>query len=249
MLITPSNDRKVRFHNNHYNTYGLLPGRPCDGGTCPSAKAEKGGCLYVEPGRKLPICYVYSCMAQYKAVKGLLVKNTEALVNKTADEIEAILCKEFSRFKAKEMKRSDPKLYYRLHWSGDLFNSNYVKALKGAIKKFPDIQFWTYTRSLNFVKTLKLPNLVLYISADKNNFKAAVKTYKLNQLGNPNLKLSYLSETNDFDEVYEGTFGPKATPIGLSECPVDTRKLDLDGGCSKCMKCVLGRSNIWFKEK
>jgi hypothetical protein len=56
----------------------------------------------------------------------------------------------------------------RIHESGDFFSQDYLDAWIKISKAFPDVMFYTYTKSymLDFNKALKLPNLNIRYSID-----------------------------------------------------------------------------------
>ena len=260
--IKASGDRKVKFWDNQKNTFGLLPGPE---GTCPMATVGPGGCRCVEAGRKNPTCYVYNTMSAYKAVRGVLDENTQLLksAGSAAKQVE-ILSVEFKRFRDTELRRDKPQLFYRLHWSGDIYDNDYALALSQAMKQFPDITFWCYTRSLPFAQFLadNTPNLILYLSLDPVNIQFGLGCY-YEWLAGPhphnNLQICYMSKQKDFNEQYlrayyrrqlAGTLAsytstehveypawPKDPPE-LQSCPVDEGKMKLDGGCANCRRCL-----------
>ena len=266
IALKSSGDRKTKFRENQRNTYGLLPGPE---GTCPMATTGQGGCRCVKPGRKNPTCYVYNIMTAYGAVKGVLAHNTDLLKSLTIKDKTKTLAAEFKRFRDIELKQKEPQLFYRIHWAGDIYDEDYLIALQAAISEFPDITFWCYTRTLPFAEWLaaSTPNLILYYSLDKANLLPGLQAY-FNAKGSlkygGNLQICYMSEKDDFNEMYQRAyeqnelanilvkFTPGYTPAGhaictgvwdkdppkLRSCPVDEGKLNTEFGCSKCRSCV-----------
>ena len=194
-------------------------------------------------------CYVDNIRKIYKAVNGVLEHNTDLLRNATLSTKVQLLKDEFQRFRSTEAKRElrtgqPAQLYYRLHWSGDVFNPEYAEALHQAIAANPAITFWGYTRSWFAVPALShLPNLTLYLSLDPVNMVEGLDVYHANGGDkNPNLQICYMSPENDFQLKL-----PKAQ-IVLRECPVDVGRLPGTGGCSKCTRCISkGNHHVWFK--
>jgi hypothetical protein len=255
-MLKPTSDRKTRFRDAQRNTFGLYPG-PAGDGTCPSATSGEGGCSQIRTGRKLPTCYVFNTINAYPAVGPALLHNTNLL--RTADHTTkvALLTAEFARFHRIESKQDDPKMFYRLHWSGDIFDQPYATALSEAMRAFPDITFWNYTRSFaqGVWMANNTPNLIQYLSLDIVNFEAGMDIY-LHQLRKgalgARLHICYMAKEDDYDERYSAMGElhrdwPLNPPV-LTACPTDAGDLPLAGACSKCRKCLSGR-NIWFKMK
>lgn len=262
--LRPTSDRKVRKYKTQQNCYGLLPGKS---GSCPGATEGPGGCCHIKEGRKHEVCYVAGLMAIYKGVRPILEHNTRILKEADLQQKQQILEAEFQRFYDAEMKRAkrtgEPAwLLYRLHWSGDFFDMDYVEAAVAAMKKFPLIKFWVYTRSEFAVPSLAtVPNLVTYISLDPVNMRKGLDAFytwkKTAQF--ENVQICYLSPgpTNDFADQWALakalTDIPELwddIPPMMATCPVDVGKLPLEGGCATCQKCLGTRRSlppIWFK--
>jgi len=215
-------------------------------------------------------------MSVYKNVHGVLEHNTNLLKNATPQDKIRILSAEFKRFRDIEMKRDNPQLHYRLHWAGDIFDEDYLIALSAAMRDFPDIRFWAYTRSLPYVKWLanNTPNLTLYISLDPVNLYEGLQTYFDWANAKPrynNVNLCYMSPVDNFAEQYAtayyrhqfaqiihqytqttvGAHKDWATPeklFKLRECPADTGKMPVEGSCAKCKGCTKEKPMaVWFK--
>ena len=219
----------------------MLPGL---NGTCPGCTVGKEGCAYVAPGRKLPVCYVNKIMTGFPSVKKLLEHNTEELDTDNQYKITELLDAEFKRFYAAEKRAGyvddDGRCrnHYRIHWAGDIPNLVYARALAAAMEANPNINFWCYTRSFDYLTVFRnVPNLVMYISADPVNLKEAEKAYIENSKVYTDAKLAwcYMSREKPEDQV-------------LVECPVDSGKMALEGACHKCRLCLKGHP-VWFKIK
>jgi hypothetical protein len=210
----------------------------------------------------------------YKGVHDVLAYNT-AIIKEAANTaapvsaMASILDAEFDRFKKDELRHaartnSKTHLNYRLHWSGDVFDVNYARALRAAMSNKPDIEFWTYTRSFFAVRELiKTPNLILYLSLDPVNVLAGLIVYEeLGGPSNPNLQLCYMSREDDFDRTRTRSLnvlnarnkireslgmGLKSTEwldcLKLNACPVDAGKMSLELGCSRCKQCITPGTN------
>ena len=255
--IRATSDRKTRKYKTQCNTFGLLPGN--DGGTCPYSTCKAGGCWHVPEGRKLPDCYVAKLMSAYGGVQPILEHNTKLLMGATEKQMTNLLRAEFRRFLAAEVKRNGSAVFktpplYRMHWSGDVFNAKYARAIAAAVNVYPEINFWMYTRSFKYVPILcNIPNLILYLSLDPVNTTLGLKTFLANKSQTNSLGICYMSKTNNLLEHMK-TLGIEAPPelnkyLKLSTCPVDTGKMELEGGCMRCQQCtrVLNNKSIWFK--
>ena len=235
-LLKPTADSKTWAYPNQRNSLGLSPGPICKGGTCPGCTVGAGGCWDRPGGRKTAVCYVDGLLRARPGVKDALAYNTNLLRSADYERKVYLLLKEFLRF-AKECHKAGVEPKYRLHWSGDVFNEEYAWALREAITDCYFITFWNYTRAFNVVPILLgPPNLRLYLSLDKVNFEAGLPIYQ--KYKSKGLCLSVMSEEK-----------PKL-PAGetCTACPVDVKRLPLEGACHKCRMCLSGK-NIWFKTK
>jgi hypothetical protein len=185
-----------------------------------------------------------------------------------------ILNAEFERFRTAEERHAKrtgdgPHLYYRLHWAGDIFSPEYARAIAIAVKTNSDIKFWIYTRSFFAVPMLvDIPNLIVYLSLDPVNVQQGMLVYATHKdTAAHNLQICYMSGEDNFDETKPRTLeildgrnqvrimlnAPVqeiawASDICLRACPVDAGRLNLEGGCSKCRKCVRDdHQPVWFK--
>lgn len=71
-------------------------------------------------------------------------------------------------------------LIFRIHWAGDFFSEDYARAWAAAVRLFPELTFFAYTRSfrdpVNVVPILAgIDNCVLYLSADEWNAFSALR--------------------------------------------------------------------------
>lgn len=237
--IKPSSDRKVRLYPTQLNSFGTTPGRPEDGGTCPGATLGEGGCAHIKKGRKTPTCYVVGLMRFFKGVKTVLDNNRDVLSDKTQGELREIFTDEFRRFYYTEKSRGNTSiLHYRIHWSGDVPTPEYAYALADAVMEVPEVSFWGYTRSMFTVPIMAgIPNLRWYISVDPDNEAEVMPVYeKWKDQGN--IHLAWMGKENP---CREGDF-----PHRLVACPVDNKKMELEGACHKCKLCLVGK-DVFFK--
>jgi len=231
-LIKPSCDRKVRGYSVQKNTYGLLPGPE---GTCPGATVGAGGCRDIT-GNGRPACYVYKIMRIYSGVRRILEHNTALLKGADMATMADLLGSEFTRFQADTLARNGKgMLRYRLHWAGDLFSMDYARALRTAVDAHPDVFFWTYTRSFDYMgPLLGAPNLRLYVSADMCNLKEAMAAHR--------------AAGGKASMCYMGDSAPALPGLRFTACPVDKGSMQLEGACFKCGMCLKGIP-VFFETK
>jgi len=269
--IKPSGDRKTKFWDGQLNTFGLLPGPD---GTCPNATCGDGGCWQIRAGRKNPTCYVTKIMAAYPGVRGCLEYNTNLLKScKTVKEMATLLTRELNRFVAAEDRRcailkKPRQLYYRIHWSGDMFNDMYAAAWRMAIRRHRNVTFWVYTRSFSSIKYLQSePNVKLSLSLDKINLKKGLVAFdkllehsagKHAHALSPGLTLfSTRSDLADMKAAIARHYSNKPThrKFNVKGCPANTSDR-LEFMCSRCQRCVTDKHYknynidvVWFEYK
>lgn len=235
MVVKPSKDRKTQARPSQKNTYGLLNGRD---GTCPDATLGKGGCMHVAEGKKVATCYVDPLRRAYKNVDAVLAHNTYLFRNSDFEAQRKLLNEEFNRFRRIELRYDEPQLYYRLHWSGDFFDRQYVTAVAAAIKDNPDIHFWGYTRSFqtipDIMEILDIPNLQMYLSLDPQNGEQGLATWEMHRKKNPEStwQVAWMGQAADYNAL------PETSKPRLSTCPELVGALPLQGACLTCQKCL-----------
>src|ERR1041384_4514557 len=139
-------------------------------------------------------------------------------------------------------KHNVPKLF-RWHADGDIFTATYAEAIEAVCLEFPDVHFWIYTRSFEYVGFItSIPNLSVYLSVDKENLNAGL----LCAADNPGVKMAYLGETfNEGKEIFETLTG---VPGG--KCPENAKQIPLitekGGACVTCGLCIFGKADIRF---
>ena len=258
-------DRKTKFYPTHKNTFGLLPGPPEAGGSCPGCTRGEGGCWCDAKG--CPVCYASTCCRIYKGAAKVLENNQQKVLEyNTAGSLIQMLNdfqRENCRYARKKKVDADQFQYFRWHWSGDLFNREYAEAVSLAIRCTPGIRHWIYTRSFDLAELLKdIPNVVVYLSLDPCNWQEGVATYfRTGLFGNQRCKLCFMAKTKDPVNavLQELMYNPAkygnptdvvawAEKTRVSTCPVDDHKLDLEYGCSKCRQCISkGNQLLWFR--
>jgi len=152
-LVTP-NGKQASIAN----TFGLPAGKAY---SCPGATSVCES-----------VCYAGKLEKVFPTVKVNLLHNWELLRNADGETMVRLLNEMIHEFNAECDKRNAPKLF-RIHWDGDFFNDTYTYAWKMIIDKYPDIQFWVYTRvkSAAIIQN-HIPNLSLYYST--SNFTRTV---------------------------------------------------------------------------
>ena len=171
-------------------------------------------------------------------VGAAMQRNFDSLLRaETVDGMEELLSEMIDRYvdQANSKGVRDIDRIFRIHWDGDFFSVDYAKAWARTIQKFPQIQFWAYTRS--FVESVDvvpelvgIENLALYLSVDENNVDAAHKQREKY----PSLQLAYCAE--DYDRAEKLVQGEEP-----SICPENIGKYALmergRGACTRCTWC------------
>lgn len=186
------------------------------------------------------ICYAGTLERLRPNVKALLVRNWQALQGISRSEMFDMLDHMITEFEAECDKRSAPKLF-RIHWDGDFFSTDYMIAWSKVVAAHQDTQFWVYTRvpaSAVYLHKLKLANLGLYFSGDRDNIDVA------KHLATQGINVAFVGSTWAEAEA--------ALP-GATRCPENNRALPLidakGSACARCGLCVYGRKNVLFSVK
>lgn len=238
-VLVLSDNRKVKFRSNHYNTFGLMYGRPKDGGTCPGATRGPGGCLAPKKRKgtgKVLTCYVHNLANIYPAFAKVLEHNTRQLKKRTRAQMRRVLDRTIRAFKYRNRKHTD-KLYFRLSTSGDFFSLAYARAWADVMRLHPEVTFWAYTRSLDMVSVLvSVPNLSLYLSTDPVNYVEASAVFERFKDGHPNLGLTFMGDRCALPADRKWITCPETS--GQVKSTPDK------GACAKCRLCFNWKENI-----
>lgn len=209
------------------NAFGLPAGDSCPGAT---------EWCFSETGGK---CYANKIQKYRPNVDKLVWYNFELLkAAGSAKKMTALLVEMIGSIKWYGTDR-----IFRWFWDGDLFSRSLTTAIRNTCLAFPEIQFYLYTRSFQFVYLLTdTPNLVVYLSVDCYNVGKAKKTKK----NHPWTKLAFSADTWDETEQLATMFQEKAV-----RCPELTGALPLvtdegEGACISCQMCVYGIQNVSF---
>jgi hypothetical protein len=221
-LVTP-NGKQASIAN----TFGLPAGKSY---SCPGATSVCES-----------VCYAGKLEKVFPTVKKNLLHNWSLLKDADGETMVRLLNEMIADFKADCVKREAPMLF-RIHWDGDFFNDTYAYAWKVVIDKYPDIQFWVYTRVKSAALILKdVSNLSLYFSADSENVKTAVDL-KINS----GVRMAYLAKNFAIGQadVKEMIGKPAA------KCPENNKQIPLissaGSACVSCSLCVYSKSDIIF---
>jgi ferredoxin len=188
------------------------------------------------------VCYAGQIEKQYVAVRNLLLGNWNALQGKSTVEMADMLTEMVASFD-RECDRVGAVKKFRLHWDGDFFSHSYTQAWALTMLRFPDIQFWVYTRSFSFVPALRgVENVTVYLSTDSENALAAVECRK----ENPFVHYAVLGKT-----FVEGRLALPIIPKQkVYNCPENDRRIPLisekGSACIRCGVCVVGRGDVVF---
>lgn len=223
--VTPSGKPAIA------NTFGLPAGLEW---SCPGATSV---CTTV--------CYAGRLEKVYKGVRDALVHNYETLIALDRDGMTAALDQMIIDFKADCAKR-DADMLFRIHWDGDFFSSDYVRAWSRVIAQHRDVKFWCYTRVASAVIRLKAdnhPNLGLYFSADDDNAATARNLRALT-----GVRLAWLGKTFAHgQQLHMETVG---APGG--KCPENLGRIPLiseaGSACVRCGLCITGKADIVFSQ-
>lgn len=241
-ILKLTDNSKVKFTRNHYNTFGLMHGLPQNGGTCPGATSGPGGCMSLKKeGGVNATCYVDKLVKVYPSFGKVLKRNTDLLAGKTQAEMEVVLSATVEAF---IQHNKNQNLYFRLATSGDFFSEDYARAWASTINKFPQVRFWVYTRCFWAVPFLMdCRNLAIYLSADNVNYAEASATFDICRPGHNNVGIAYMGNINTLPKTRRWVTCPEIT--GKVKNQVDR------GACSKCRLCftysdTIGVRNIQF---
>ncbi|WPH58337.1 hypothetical protein SEA_SPELLY_274 [Streptomyces phage Spelly] len=235
MGLKRTNDRKTTVRANKAGKQSLIK----NAFSLPSGKA------FSCPGATgvcETICYAGRIEKQYPAFLAVAMHNWELLKDASLDVMIDLLSEMITEFANECEKHNAPKLF-RWHADGDIFSATYAEAIETVCLEFPDVHFWIYTRSFEYVGFItSIPNLSVYLSVDKENLNAGL----LCAADNPGVKMAYLGETfNEGKEIFETLTG---VPGG--KCPENAKQIPLitekGGACVTCGLCIFGKADIRF---
>lgn len=224
--VTPSGAIKIA------NAFGLPSGNAF---SCPGATSVCES-----------ICYAGKLEKIYKGVKNVLLDNWNQLTSEDFHGQVRLLDEMISEFVAECDKRNGTKKF-RIHWDGDFFSIDYAMAWATVIARYPDVEFWVYTRSftptLNVIPILAgIPNLSLYLSVDRVNLPYAKDIRKEYR----NVRWAFLGETSESTKADMLSINSRPGAI----CPENVKRIPLiterGGACISCNLCVAGKADVRF---
>lgn len=119
-------------------------------------------------------CYVHNLEAAAKATHDRYRANSALVRDILAPGADMFLSTSWALALARWVRASTPT--FRWHVSGDLWSNAYASWVASVIEVTPKVDHWIYTRSFRFVSHLGgLPNVSVNLSADQDNYRAAVK--------------------------------------------------------------------------
>lgn len=209
------------------NSFGLPPGETCPGKTefCES-------------------CYAFGSIRS-KGVKEMLNGNYELLKSlETEEDMTVYLIEMLQR--CSDFADSDgvapEDRVFRIHWSGDFYSVEYARAWANAVQKFPDINFWVYTRSfrepVDVIPIIDgIENLSILLSVDDGNINDIPEEY------------DHLDRANSAVDVINAERLVRKDRKTIV-CPENLNRLELmqdsQGACIKCRACFDRHVDITF---
>ena len=117
------------------------------------------------------VCYVHGLEKREAEIHGKYYENRTTIR-------EVLTNFEYQRFAVKafvEYIKRNCTRGFRWHISGDIFSMEYASFIRAVCMASPDVRHIIYTRSFAYINPLiGLPNLIVNLSADKNNYKEAL---------------------------------------------------------------------------
>jgi hypothetical protein len=214
------------------NSFGLPAGRQ---GSCPDAT---DWCL--------SLCYADRLQSAWSSVDRLVWHNMNLLkeCGSNVARMVALLTEMVG-----SVNWYGTEKVFRWHWDGDVFSASYARAIARTCDAFPDIRFWIYTRSFEYVPfLLNVPNLVVYLSVDRCNIDAAATLYNATRgRSKPLLRIAACADTWEETE----SLMRQVTGRNAPRCPELTGKTPLvndkgQGACVACGLCIRGTNHVRF---
>lgn len=244
--LRPSSDSKVQCHKKHLNSFGLMPGPEW---TCPYATTGDGGCF----GNNGVKCYAHKLARLRPNVSRVLEANSNSLKDLDRSGMVELLDNMFEKFRKSIEKYEDGCNIFRLHWSGDIFSVDYAEALAESMRKYPDITFWTYTRSLGLITNslMSLNNLSLFISLDICNLSYGLSWIRklTDRVRSEGINVPRIAYMGDYvpDELKEYA---EENRCKIISCSADEGLVNKVGACPECRLCInKNESIIFFKTR
>lgn len=189
------------------------------------------------------ICYAGKLERLFKGVGAMMLANWEAVKDASFNELLWMLDGILAKFVVESRKRN-AEMIFRIHYDGDFFSHEYIRAWTAIIREYDMVQFWVYTRNARAAVDLfkaNLSNLSLYFSADPVNEPIAHMLYRTYGI-RPAAVADTFAQSQAMVERITGRVGAK--------CPEQTGQISLisaeGSACSRCRLCVENKANISF---
>lgn len=201
------------------------------------------------------VCYVHKLEKAEEKVH-VAYKHNSVEIRKILNN-EAWLNNSISAF-SRWIKRNCPR-GFRWHVSGDIISQKHALFIGEVCQRTLSVPFWIYTRSFAYLEPLLYPrpeNLIINLSADKDNYQQALYIHKVF-----NLRICYLTVDGEVPDdlpnnsvilpSYElrgrDMFRPKDAPWWQSlnqrqrkmVCPPDFFGQSEKLRCGPCKKCLI----------
>lgn len=220
-------------------------------------------------------CYVHGLEAAAKATYELYRHNSRTIREILKPDLDAELASEWA-WNVANWITANASGGFRWHVSGDVYSRPYAAWIAAVISRSPDVGHWIYTRSFHeadpvannaiLEPLLDLPNLVLNLSCDRENYSSALAYKSLvepRELATP-LQLCYLTddgavpsdlplgsvvfpdyalrgarnETPEAQRASSGWFQGLKPNQRKMVCPVDFYGKSEELRCGPCRKCL-----------
>lgn len=190
----------------------------------------------------------YASSAEQSAGVRKLVQHNLALLQScsSVEEMAVLLVDAIGRYERYAIRNHVMPLLFRVHWDGDFFSVDYARAWAVAVRLFPRIRFWVYTRSFRppvdvIPELVGIPNLKVYLSIDAANHVEA----EAQRARWPELHGAYCGRDYRRARGLRPEMQWSAVP-----CPENAGRMQLNAGgvgaCVTCEICVDGRRDILF---
>ncbi len=145
----------------------------------------------------ISVCYVHRLERAEQNVHRAYRHNSRAIREALADpSLRRATERAFAAWIATHCRHG-----FRWHVSGDIFSREYAEFIGAVCRATPTVRFWIDTRSFPYLAPiLGIPNLVVNLSADKDNWEGALWLHR--EFG---LRLCYLTVDGTVPSLPEGS--------------------------------------------
>lgn len=143
------------------------------------------------------VCYIHNLEKEELEIHEKYQHNSQAIrIALSRKKYQDIVEVEFANWIRGHCKKG-----FRWHVSGDIFSPEYAYFILTVCRRMPEIMSWIYTRSYDYIgPLLKASNLVVNLSADKDNYQKALALNK--KYG---LRICYLTVEGEVPELPVGS--------------------------------------------